>query len=101
MIQSIPTVHAPPPGRRSNLAARVGNGMTNIETDIMWLKEVLRRLGRHNHVGEPHPYIDARLVEAIGGYQRDRGLKRDGLLNPGGETECTLCVELGRLMGRM
>lgn len=56
--------------------------------------------GGYNDRGERHPYIDRGLQNAIEGYQRDRGLRRDGFMAPGGETECTLCVELARLLGR-
>ncbi|HYG85077.1 MAG TPA: peptidoglycan-binding domain-containing protein [Azospirillum sp.] len=84
----------------SNLRDRVGNGLPNRPDDLLWVKEALQRLGRYNDRGERHPYIDRALHEAIQGYQRDRGLRRDGFLVPGGETECTLCVELARLMGR-
>ena len=43
---------------------------------------------------ERHGYITRPLDEAIHAYQRDRGLRRDGYLDPGGKTECTWCVEL-------
>jgi hypothetical protein len=49
---------------------------------------------------ERHCYITRPLDDAIHAYQRDRGLRRDGYLDPGGETECTLCVELARVAGR-
>ena len=92
----------PQPSRRhtSNLCDRTGNGQPNRPRDILWVKEALRRLGRYNHDGTPHPYIDRPLNDAILSYQRDRGLRRDGVLVPGGETECALCVELARLFGR-
>ncbi|MBV1799657.1 peptidoglycan-binding protein [Siccirubricoccus sp. G192] len=56
-------------------------------------------LGRYND-RERNGYITRALDDAIRGYQRDRGLRRDGYLDPGGETECTLCIELARLAGR-
>jgi hypothetical protein len=90
----------PPPGRRSNLRDRVGDGLPNDPQDILWLKRALSRLGRYNDRGEAHPFIDRALMNAITGYQRDHGLRRDGMLNPGGETECTICVELKRLLER-
>lgn len=52
-------------------------------------------------MSENAPYIDRALALAIEGYQRDRGLRRDGVLEPGGETECTLCVEVAHLIGRV
>ena len=84
--------------RRSNLGDRVGDGLPNNPQDILWLKRALSRLGRYNDRGDAHPFIDRALANAITGYQRDRGLRRDGLLNPGGETECAICVELKRLL---
>ncbi|WP_414637103.1 peptidoglycan-binding domain-containing protein [Azospirillum sp.] len=95
-------MHQPPVRSRqtSNLNDRAGNGLPNNPKDIFWVKEALRRLGRYNHGSTPNPYIDRSLNEAILNYQRDRGLRRDGVLVPGGETECALCVELARLFGR-
>lgn len=87
------------PTLRSNLRDSVGNGRTNHPDDLRWVKEALRLMGRYSG-GENAPYIDRALVQAIEGYQRDCGLRRDGVLEPGGETECTLCVEISRLLGR-
>jgi hypothetical protein len=89
-----------PPQRRSNLRDRVGDGLPNDPQDILWLKQALSRLGRYNDRGDAHPFIDRALATAVAGYQRDRGLRRDGMLNPGGETECAICVELKRLLER-
>ena len=75
------------------LSGRVGDGSVNQPEDILLVKSALEWLGRYRHRGEPNGYIDHRLRDAILGYQRDRGLRRDGYLNPGGETECCLCVE--------
>ena len=86
--------------RTSNLRDRVGNGLPNRPGDVLWVKEALQRLGRYNDRGKRHPFIDRELQGAIDGYQWDRGLRRDGFLAPSGETECTLCVELARLLGR-
>jgi hypothetical protein len=88
-----------PPDRTSNLRDSVGNGRTNHPEDLRWVKEALRLMGRYNGGGDT-PYIDRTLARAIEGYQRDRGLRRDGILTPGGETECTLCVEVTRLLRR-
>lgn len=89
-----------PNQKSSNLSDRVGNGRANRPEDVLWVKEALRQLGRFNDGGPRHPYIDRRLHDSIDRYQRDRGLRRDSFLSPGGETECALCVELSRLMGR-
>lgn len=87
-----------PPRRRSNLRDQVGDGFPNNPQDILWLKQALGCLGRYNDRGDAHPFIDRALATAVAGYQRDRGLRRDGMLNPGGETECAICVELKRLL---
>jgi hypothetical protein len=87
------------PDRTSNLRDSVGNGRTNHLEDLRWVKEALRLMGRYDG-GKDTPYIDRTLARAIEGYQRDRGLRRDGVLTPGGETECTLCVEISRLLRR-
>jgi Putative peptidoglycan binding domain len=86
-------------GARARLRDRVGNGSVNHLEDVIWVKAALHLLGRLNEK-ERHGYITRALDNAIRAYQRDRGLRRDGYLNPGGETECTLCVELARLAGR-
>lgn len=77
----------------AKLRGRVGNGRTNHLEDVLWVKAALRLLGRYWE-REPHGYITRTLDDAIQAYQRD------GYLDPGGETECTLCVELARLAGR-
>ena len=83
----------------AKLRGRVGNGRTNHLEDVLWVEAALRLLGRYWE-REPHGYITRALDDAIQAYQRDRGLRRDGYLDPGGETECTLCVELARVAGR-
>lgn len=85
-------------GRRG-LQARVGNGSANHPDDILLVKAALDRLGRYRHRGDAHGYIDRRLHDAILGYQRDRGLRRDGVLKPGGETERCLQLEMRYFCG--
>ena len=79
----------PPYG--SHLRDRVGHGGANLARDVWLVKAALARLGRYH--GAAHGIIDRKLVDAIRGYQRDRGLRRDGVLHPGGETELSLRVE--------
>lgn len=79
------------------LTAKVGNGRTNHRADVRWVKEAFKHLGRYDAGPEPHGYIDRELLDAIYRYQRDCGLRCDGWLRPGGETENTLRVELIRL----
>jgi peptidoglycan hydrolase-like protein with peptidoglycan-binding domain len=63
----------------------IGQNMDNDENDIINLKKKLNHLGRYN---SPflHGYIDADLDKSIKTYQRDRNLKADGVVLPGGET---------------
>ena len=91
----------PDPNRQgeTRLQGRVGNGRTNHPEDVLWVKTALGLLGRYWE-REPDGYITRKLDDAIQAYQRDRGLRRDGYLDPGGETECALCVELARVAGR-
>ena len=79
------------------LADKVGNGRTNRQADVRWVREALRHLGRCSGGPEAHGYIDRELHDAVCAYQRDCGLRCDGWLRPGGETENTLRVELIRL----
>lgn len=84
-------------GVKSKITRAVGNGRANQLGDVLWLKQALRDLGRHCDRGERHGYIDRELHEAICCYQRDRGLRCDGWLKPGGETERTMRVQLAYL----
>ena len=87
--------------RADRITDRVGHGRTNKLCDVIWAKDALACLGRYPRSGEEcHGYIDLALHEAIQGYQRDRGLRRDGYMAPGGQTESTIWLELARLAGR-
>jgi hypothetical protein len=98
MARSDTAPHPAPPAARIRDA--VGDCRTNRPEDVLWAKAALHRLGRYNDRGERHPYIDRALHDAILAYQRDRGWRRDGFMAPGGETECTICVELTHLSER-
>lgn len=56
------------------------------------MKDAYARVGRYNKPIE-NGYIDGELNNAIRGIQRDYNLKRDGYMNPGGETEAMLIGE--------
>lgn len=75
----------------------MGNGRANRAEDVLWLKQAMQALGRYNDRQERHPYLDRDLHDAIRCYQRDRGLRCDGWLRPGGETERTMRVQLAYL----
>ncbi len=84
---------------QSKLGDEIGWGRVNHTPDIVWLKNAMHCLGRYNHSSDQDKGLDQALLEAVEGYQRDRGLRRDGCLKPMGETECTIRVELIRLGG--
>jgi hypothetical protein len=90
----------PAPNPHTALGASVGNEQTNAHADILWVKQALRDLGRYNPQRETLPFIDRMLLEAVRAYQRDRGLRVDGLLRPGGPTEACLRVECARVPRR-
>lgn len=48
---------------------------------------------------EPHGYVTRELDDSIKSYQRDSGLKEDGILHPGGETETAIIEDMGRDAG--
>ncbi len=81
----------------SKLSGPIGNGRENKPADVMWVKHAMCCLGRYNDRLERNGYIDRGLHEAIDGYQRDRGLRRDGWIGPGGETERAIRLDLSRL----
>jgi hypothetical protein len=78
----------------------VGNGRDNRQEDVLGVKRAMRTLGRY-----PEPdygmtgYLDRPLTETIRNYQSDRGVRVDGYLNPGGETERELDTDLTLLGG--
>lgn len=57
----------------------------------------LQSLGRYSDAGERHGFIDKGLDDAIQLFQRNRGLKSDGLLKPNGETEKSISQDLKQL----
>ncbi len=78
----------PPPA----LADAIGNGFANRSGDV---SSVQRKLGALGYVPEdpfdrPHGFIDARTIEGLARFQRDRGLTADGSAAPRGETERAL-----------
>lgn len=61
------------------------------EEDVLAVK---KDLGRSGYYDEPDygltPYPDKSLFEGIRAFQKDNGLKIDGVMKPGGETETAL-----------
>ncbi len=64
----------------------VGNNMTNDEDAVFNVKDTLSSFDRFEEE-EPNGFITRDLDNSIKGFQRDNGLRVDGILRPGGETE--------------
>lgn len=73
------------------LSEAVGNGLTNRSTDIRNVKRKFSEIDLYNgdhDIG----YIDRDLDSAIKTFQERKGLKVDGVMFPGGETEKALAM---------
>lgn len=71
----------------------IGQNLDNHPSDIINVKNKLASLGRYSNQTK-NGYIDAELDKSIRLYQKERNLKSDGVINPGGETEATLIGEM-------
>ena len=71
------------------LKGRVGRGRANDFTDVKAAKRALARAGYYPGVfaREPDGRVDPQMRSAILGFQSDRGLRIDGWMGPGGQTE--------------
>jgi hypothetical protein len=59
--------------------------------DVLAAKTALGRLGRYKPlVGGINPWPDQGMIDGLKGFQKDRGLKADGVAHPGGPTEAAL-----------
>lgn len=74
----------------------VGNNRENKPDDVMHVKSVLHELGYFDSTKEPEPhgYITREMDDGIKRYQKDRGLRVDGWMKPGGETELAMLKDL-------
>jgi hypothetical protein len=78
----------------------VGNGRDNRQEDVLGVKHAMRSLGRYAEPGYGMTgYLDRPLDDTIRNYQADRGVRVDGYMNPGGETERELDTDLTLLGG--
>lgn len=70
----------------------VGNNMVNEDEDVRHVKGALSRIGLFDQsvAPEPHGIITHEMDTAIKGFQGAKGLKIDGVLEPGGETETAI-----------
>ena len=71
------------------LKGRVGRGRANDFADVKAVKGALARAGYYSAVlaREPDGHVDSRMRSAILGFQSDKGLRIDGWMGPGGQTE--------------
>lgn len=78
------------------ISATVGNQRHNKPEDVRQVKSALNNLGYFGFTKqpEPHGYITQEMDRSIKGYQKDKGLRVDGWLKPGGETEAALLKDL-------
>ncbi|MHA1539355.1 MAG: hypothetical protein ACTSXQ_02650 [Alphaproteobacteria bacterium] len=74
---------------RLKLKSTLSYGSKNMSLDDSYnVKNFLSELGALNTGREENtPYADRELFDGIRHYQRGRGLKADGTMKPGGETE--------------
>ena len=71
------------------ITSNIGNNQKSKPEDVIAIKRALNSLGLYN--GDVNlPYIDAEMDRGIYSVQRSQGLKTDGLIKPGGETEKAL-----------
>lgn len=82
---------------RSALSAPVGNRQTSMPNDLIQTRRNFSRLGRYDGDTELS-VLDRGLDSTIRTFQRDKGLKQDGIMNPGGETERALNRDLEHMM---
>jgi len=93
--RSLTRMESDQPGRIS-LFDGVGNNQTNRKEDVAQIQRGLSSIGLVPKARsfEPSGIIDTETTEALQSLQRRQGLKVDGMLQPGGETERTLNVLL-------
>lgn len=74
------------------LKGAVGNNYDNDLEDVLNVKRGLSSTGYYdmNQAPEPHGYITKEMDEGIRQFQKDNGLRVDGYILPGGETENAL-----------
>jgi len=83
------------PERLCGLLHTVGREQHNAPGDVAMVETLLEKtqaLDTRPTEG-PTGFFGRRLEEGIRGFQKSRGLKRDGFLNPGGETIRALLAE--------
>lgn len=76
------------------LKSGVGNMMDNDGEDVKWVKNALY-IANHRETPAQNGIIEQDTDNAIRSFQKEKGLKIDGVMKPGGETEIALKKELG------
>lgn len=71
------------------LSGAVGNNLENKPEDVRAVKRELSKTGLFMDDIE-NPYVTREMDDGIKVFQKDRGLKIDGRIKPGGETEIAL-----------
>ncbi len=73
----------------------IGQMMINVEDDVFKAKDIFGEIGLYER--EPdNGILDKELDSALKVFQKEKGLKIDGLLHPDGDTEQAVIMELGR-----
>ncbi len=86
-------------GIKSIFSGGVGNDEDNNENDVIKARDSLAKAGYE--AGEKGlGILDKTLDTATKAFQKDNGLKVDGVMKPGGETETTLQTILNRKSGK-
>lgn len=86
------------PARYLALQSPLGRDHVAEPADILDAKHALMALGYYQSLGgdPPGAWVDNELFTGIRKFQRDQGLKIDGLMRPGGETEAAMNAALDR-----
>ncbi|WP_374303440.1 peptidoglycan-binding domain-containing protein [Ferrovibrio sp.] len=84
------------PARYLALQSPLGRDHVAEPADILDAKRALMALGYYQSLGgdPPGAWVDNELFTGIRKFQRDQGLKIDGLMRPGGETEAAMNAAL-------
>jgi peptidoglycan hydrolase-like protein with peptidoglycan-binding domain len=77
-----------------SLTGMIGNNLTNDEEDVLQVKSELFKRGYYTKP-VTNGIIDVETTNAIKNFQKDKGLRVDGVMKPGGETEQAIRMDLG------
>jgi hypothetical protein len=90
----------PAPVRAFGLRATVGQGSTNLADDVQAAKRGLSWAGFYPSAAAQSPTgeADADFLRGIADFQAGHGLKQDGWMRPGGETESAIDRVIGPLI---